>query len=102
VKERRLEQPSEISDFDLNIIRPEEINNITTSANCDRDQVDNNQNELQQKKRSLRMHAIKCKCGDILGINMNYCPGCGINIEVLLEALRQDFHRINFSSNPKR
>jgi len=92
VKERRLEQPSEISDFDPHNIRPEEINKI-----CQNDQY-----EIQQTKRSLRMHVIKCKCGDILGTNMNYCPGCGINIEVLLEALRQDFHRINFSTNPKQ
>ena len=53
-------------------------------------------------KRPLRMHAIKCKCGEILGRNMKSCPGCGKEMEVLLDELRQDFHRINFTRVPKK
>ena len=53
-------------------------------------------------KQPLRMHAIKCKCGEILSRRMDKCPGCGINIEVLLEELRQDFYRINFGQAQQR
>ncbi|MEW5921013.1 MAG: hypothetical protein AB1796_08770 [Bacillota bacterium] len=58
--------------------------------------------EKKIEKRPLSMHAIKCKCGDILSRKMEHCPGCGKSIEVLLEELRQDFYRINFKQNPKK
>ncbi len=54
-----------------------------------------------QEKNILSMHAIKCKCGNILSRRVEHCPECGKNIDVLLEELRQDFYRINFTKNPK-
>lgn len=56
--------------------------------------------EIQQK-RIVSMHAIKCKCGNIVSRKMDYCSECGKNIEDLLDQLRQDFYRINFTTPPK-
>lgn len=51
--------------------------------------------------KPLFMHAIKCKCGDILSRKMKNCPSCGKGIELLLEELRQDFHRVNFTKRAR-
>jgi uncharacterized OB-fold protein len=59
-------------------------------------------NSAITEKKILSMHAIKCKCGNILSRRVEHCPECGKNIEVLLEELRQDFYRINFKRNPNK
>ena len=57
--------------------------------------------EISTEKKILSMHAIKCKCGNILSSRMKHCPECGKDMEVLLEELRQDFYRINFTYKPR-
>lgn len=57
-----------------------------------------NEKEKEREKRVLMMHTIKCKCGDILSRNMKQCPGCGKNLETLLEELKNDFYRVNFET----
>ncbi len=52
-------------------------------------------------KKIFSVHAIKCKCGDILSRKMKQCPSCGKSVELLLEELRQDFYRINFMQSKK-
>lgn len=56
----------------------------------------------QQEKRPVSMHAIKCKCGNIVSSRVESCPDCGKNVEDLLNELRQDFYRINFTKQPKK
>ena len=48
------------------------------------------------KKRKYSIHAIKCKCGEVIGRQMEKCPGCRESIEDSLEKLKRDFHRVNF------
>ena len=57
--------------------------------------------EISKEKKILSMHAIKCKCGNILSSRMKHCPECGKDMEALLEELRQDFYRINFTYKPR-
>ena len=57
--------------------------------------------ETKDGKKILSMHAIKCKCGNILNRRVEHCPECGKNIETLMDELRQDFYRINFTHKPK-
>lgn len=47
-------------------------------------------------KRKYSIHAIKCKCGEVIGRQMEKCPGCKDSIEDSLEKLKKDFHRVNF------
>jgi integrase/recombinase XerD len=48
----------------------------------------------------LPKYVFKCKCGEIVGRQMERCPGCGEKIEVLLEKIRTDFQRVNFRRSP--
>ncbi len=73
----------------------------TTELIEDRTASDSSDKTINDKK-ILNMHAIKCKCGNILSRRVEHCQECGINIEILLEELRQDFYRINFTNNPKK
>lgn len=57
---------------------------------------------LEKETKPLSMHAIKCKCGDILSRKMKQCPSCGKSVELLLEELRTDFYRINFMQNSNK
>lgn len=54
----------------------------------------------QLGKKYLPKYVFKCKCGEIVGRQMEKCPGCGEKIEVLLEKIRTDFQRVNFGQSP--
>lgn len=54
----------------------------------------------QKNKKYLPKYVFKCKCGEIVGRQMEKCPGCGEKIEVLLEKIRTDFQRVNFGQPP--
>ena len=50
----------------------------------------------QKSKKILPKYVFKCKCGEIVGRQMEKCPGCGEKIEVLLEKIKREFQRVNF------
>lgn len=55
--------------------------------------------KVQHKdKKFLPKYVFKCKCGEIVGRQMEKCPGCGEQIETLLEKIRIDFQRVNFGN----
>ncbi len=51
-----------------------------------------------KNKKYLPKYVFKCRCGEIVGRQMEKCPGCGEPIESLLEKIRTDFQRVNFGS----
>lgn len=53
-------------------------------------------NVEQKSKKLLPKYVFKCRCGEIVGRQMEKCPGCGEKIEVLLDKMRKDFQRVNF------
>ncbi len=76
-------------------------NKLANSIESQKKEVAKTTTETKDGKRVLSMHAIKCKCGNILNRKMEHCPECGKNIETLMEELRQDFYRINFTRKQK-
>lgn len=54
----------------------------------------------QRDTKFIPRYVFKCKCGEIVGRQMEKCPGCGEKIETLLEEIKQDFQRVNFRNQP--
>ncbi len=56
----------------------------------------------KNSKMNLPKYVFKCKCGEIVGRQMERCPGCGEKIEDLLEKIKTDFQRVNFGQPPPK
>ena len=52
----------------------------------------------QNIRSNLPKYIFKCSCGEIISRQMERCPGCGEDVETILEKIRSDFQRVNFGN----